>query len=61
MAPRSQFVRLSDILDDIDAVTEMIEGMDLAGYSRDIKLRRGRAMCRDHLRGKPAHSDAFEE
>ena len=45
MAPRSQFVRLSDILDDIDAVTEMIEGMDLAGYSRDIKLRRAVERC----------------
>ena len=40
MAPRSQFVRLNDIRDNIDAVADMIEGMDFISYRRDIKLRR---------------------
>ena len=45
MAPRSQFVRLSDIRDNIDAVAEMIEGLDLAAYQRDTKLRRAVERC----------------
>ena len=44
MVSRSQFVRLSDILDNIDAV-EMIEGNDLGGYRRDMKLRRAIERC----------------
>jgi hypothetical protein len=31
MVRRSQFVRLSDILENIDAVSEMIEGVELGG------------------------------
>ena len=45
MAPRSQFVRLSDILENIDAVTEMIEGVELGSYRRDLKLRRAVERC----------------
>ena len=45
MAPRSQFVRLSDILENIDAVTEMIEGVELGSYRRDVKLRRAVERC----------------
>jgi uncharacterized protein with HEPN domain len=45
VAPRSQFIRLSDILDNIDAVAGMIEGMDLAGYRNDIRLRRAVERC----------------
>jgi uncharacterized protein with HEPN domain len=45
VAPRWQFIRLSDILENIDAVAGMIEGMDFAGYSRDIKLRRAVERC----------------
>jgi uncharacterized protein with HEPN domain len=45
MAPRSQFVRLSDILENIDAVTEMIEGIELGSYRRDLKLRRAVERC----------------
>jgi uncharacterized protein with HEPN domain len=40
VAPRSQFIRLSDIRDNIDAVAEMIQGVDFAGYRTDVKLRR---------------------
>ena len=45
MAPRSQLIRLSDILDNIDAVAEMIEGVDLGAYRRDIMLRRAVERC----------------
>jgi uncharacterized protein with HEPN domain len=45
MAPRSQFVRLSDILENIDAVTEMIEGVELGSYRGDLKLRRAVERC----------------
>ena len=45
MAPRSQFIRLSDILENIDAVTEMIEGLELGSYRRDLKLRRAVERC----------------
>jgi uncharacterized protein with HEPN domain len=45
MAPRSQFVRLSDILENIDAVTEMIEGVEVDSYRRDLKLRRAVERC----------------
>jgi uncharacterized protein with HEPN domain len=37
---RSHLVRLRDILETIDAVAEMMVGVDLAGYRRDYKLRR---------------------
>jgi uncharacterized protein with HEPN domain len=45
VAPRSQFVRLNDIRDNIDAVADMIEGIDFASYKRDIKLRRAIERC----------------
>lgn len=45
MAPRSQIIRLSDILENIDAVADMIEGVDLAAYRRDIMLRRAIERC----------------
>jgi uncharacterized protein with HEPN domain len=45
VAPRSQFIRLRDILDNIDAVAEMIEGVDLAAYRADLKLRRAIERC----------------
>lgn len=45
MAPRSQFIRPSDILSNIDAVSEMIEGVDLSGFKSDLKLRRATERC----------------
>jgi uncharacterized protein with HEPN domain len=45
VVPRSQFVRLSDILDNIDAVADMIEGVELGAYRRDVKLRRAIERC----------------
>jgi uncharacterized protein with HEPN domain len=45
MAPRSQFIRLSHILENIDAVTEMIEGVELGSYRGDLKLRRAVERC----------------
>jgi uncharacterized protein with HEPN domain len=42
---RTQLVRLRDILDNIDAVAEMMVGVDLATYRRDIKLRRAVERC----------------
>jgi uncharacterized protein with HEPN domain len=45
VAPRSQLVRLSDILDNIDAVAEMIKGVDLGTYRRDFMLCRAVERC----------------
>jgi uncharacterized protein with HEPN domain len=45
VAPRSQFIRLSDIRDNIDAVTEMTEAVDFPTYRSDIKLRRAIERC----------------
>lgn len=45
MAPRSQFIRLSDILSNIDAVGEMVEGVDFSGFKSDLKLRRAIERC----------------
>ena len=42
---RSQIARLRDLLEQIDTVAEMIEGMDLAAYRRDVKLRRAAERC----------------
>jgi uncharacterized protein with HEPN domain len=42
---RSHLVRLRDILETIDAVGEMMVGVDLAGYRRDYKLRRAVERC----------------
>jgi len=36
---------LRDILETIDAVGEMMVGVDLAGYRRDYKLRRAVERC----------------
>jgi uncharacterized protein with HEPN domain len=44
VAPRSQLVRLSDILDNIDAVAE-IDGVHFEAYRRDLKLRRAIERC----------------
>jgi hypothetical protein len=40
LSRRPHLVRLRDILETIDAVSEMIAGVDFAGYRRDYKLRR---------------------
>jgi uncharacterized protein with HEPN domain len=45
VAPRSQLVRLRDILGNIDAVAEMIEDVDLGAYRRDLKLCRAVERC----------------
>ena len=45
MIKRSHLVRLRDILETIDAVGEMMVGVDLAGYRRDYKLRRAVERC----------------
>jgi uncharacterized protein with HEPN domain len=42
---RSELVRLRDILDNIDAVAEMMVDVDLAAYRRDFKLRRAVERC----------------
>jgi uncharacterized protein with HEPN domain len=45
VAPRSQLVRLSDILENIDAVAEAIEGVEFGFYRNDIMLRRAVERC----------------
>jgi uncharacterized protein with HEPN domain len=45
VAPRSQLVRPSDILDNINAVAEMIDGVHFEAYRRDLKLRRAVERC----------------
>jgi uncharacterized protein with HEPN domain len=45
VAPRSQFIRLSDILENIDNVAEMVENTDNHAYQSDIKLRRAIERC----------------
>jgi uncharacterized protein with HEPN domain len=42
---RSHLVRLRDILETIDAVGQMMTGINFAGYSRDYKLRRAIERC----------------
>jgi len=42
---RSELVRLRDILDNVDAVAEMMADIDLAAYRRDYKLRRAVERC----------------
>jgi uncharacterized protein with HEPN domain len=42
---RSHLVRLRDILENIDAVTEMTAGVDLAVYRGDFKLKRAVERC----------------
>src|SRR5262249_50598252 len=38
-------VRLRDMLDNIDAVSDMAGGVDFAAYQRDFKLRRAVERC----------------
>ena len=45
MIKRPHLVRLRDILETIDAVSEMTAGVDFAGYCRDYKLRRAVERC----------------
>lgn len=45
MVKRPQLVRLRDILDNIDAVIEMMEGVDLPSYRTDFKLKRAVERC----------------
>ena len=45
MIKRSHLVRLRDILETIDAVSEMVAGVDFASYRRDYKLRRAVERC----------------
>jgi uncharacterized protein with HEPN domain len=45
VVPRSQLIRLFDILENVDAVIEMIDGVDLGAYQRDLKLRRAIERC----------------
>lgn len=42
---RTQLTRLGDMLEAVDAVAGMIEGVDLTGYRRDYKLRRAVERC----------------
>jgi uncharacterized protein with HEPN domain len=42
---RPHLVRLRDMLENIDAVAEMMIGIDLATYRRDVKLRRAVERC----------------
>jgi hypothetical protein len=60
MAPRSQFIRLSDILENIDAVTEMIEGVELGSYRGDLKLRRAVERCVEIIGSEPTHPTSIE-
>lgn len=45
MIKRSHLVRLRDMLENIDAVAEMMVGIELAAYRRDYKLRRAVERC----------------
>jgi uncharacterized protein with HEPN domain len=45
VVPRSQLIRLSDILENINAATEMIEGVDFSAYRNDVMLRRAIERC----------------
>jgi len=42
---RPHLVRLRDVLENIDAVAEMMAGIDLVTYRRDLKLRRAVERC----------------
>jgi hypothetical protein len=48
---------LRDILETIDAVAEMMVGVDLAGYRRDYKLRRALSAV---LRSYRRRAEAFQ-
>lgn len=45
MAPRSQLIRLMDMLENVDAAIEMIDGVDLGTYRRNLALRRAIERC----------------
>jgi uncharacterized protein with HEPN domain len=55
VVPRSQIVRLSDILENIDAVAEMIEDVEFGAYRRDIKLRRAVERCAEIISEASRH------
>lgn len=42
---RPQLIRLRDILEAIDGVAEMTEGVDVEGYRHDFKLRKAVERC----------------
>jgi uncharacterized protein with HEPN domain len=42
---RTELIRLRDMLENIDAVAEMMADIDLAAYRRDYKLRRAVERC----------------
>jgi uncharacterized protein with HEPN domain len=42
---RTHLIRLRDILENIDAVAEMMAGVDFAAYRQDLKLRRAIERC----------------
>jgi uncharacterized protein with HEPN domain len=42
---RPHLVRLRDMLENVDLVAEMVAGVDLAAYRRDIMLRRAVERC----------------
>jgi len=52
---KPQLVRLHDILESIDAVAEMIEGVDFAAYRRDVKLRRAVERCVEIISEESRH------
>lgn len=42
---RDRLVRLHDILENIDAVSEMIDGLDFAGFRSDLRTSRAVERC----------------
>jgi uncharacterized protein with HEPN domain len=42
---KPQLIRLHDILENIDAVAEMMIGVDAGAYRRDVKLKRAVERC----------------
>jgi uncharacterized protein with HEPN domain len=42
---RPHLIRLRDMLENVDAVAEMVAGVDLATYRGDVMLRRAVARC----------------
>jgi uncharacterized protein with HEPN domain len=58
MVPRSQLVRLNDILENIDAVADMIDGVDLGSYRKDFKLSRAVERCVEIISEAQCHIPA---
>jgi uncharacterized protein with HEPN domain len=42
---RPHFIRLRDIIDNIDAVGEMMQGIEFGAYRADLKLKRAVERC----------------